>query len=116
VDLKQAISAYGVNAVLEFIDVMEIANGNATPEYWREYCLRHKLITRNTKIVRVYKADKRKETHYYKNGKFGLYEPQNVYWLYLRNGSGKTIIFISFTEQEYKEWQNETNPNHAEPS
>lgn len=121
-DITQFIERYKKPAFIELLNIIHIKNWRMGSADWRMYCLRHHLITRATKTVRVIRADKQNNHFYYRDTPEGRKyqrwdEPQVLYRLCLKNGSGKTILELRFTQEMLEEWkQNETNPNQTEPT
>lgn len=80
------------------------------------YCLRHGMVTRNTKTVRCWYGNV-KDNHWYTvNGEYKRWDkPERQYTTILKNGSGKTIFSLVFNQEQLEEWkQRETNPNQTE--
>jgi hypothetical protein len=115
VDLNQLTEKHGKQATLDLLNIIFISDWKQPEGGWRMYCLRHGMVTRNTKTVRCWYGNK-VDVHWYAKGE--VYkrwdEPNVTYKTTLKNGSNKTVLDVHFTQTQLEEWkQREANPNQA---
>jgi hypothetical protein len=106
VDLTQLTEKHGKKAALDLLNIIFINNWKQPDGGWRMFCLRHGVVTRNTKTVKPAYAGKNESYWYTING---IYErqqkPEIHYRTKLRNGSGKVIFDVDFTPEQLEEWK-----------
>jgi hypothetical protein len=113
VDIAQFIQKYSKPAFTELLNIIFISDWKQPDGGWRMYCLRHSMVTRNTKTVRCWYGNKVEEYWYTKDGVYKRWDkPRVTYKTTLKNGSNKTILNVYFTEAELEEWkQTQTTPH-----
>jgi hypothetical protein len=103
-DIEQAIQKYGIQAIEDAIDMVEIEQ-TWNKDRWRDFCLHHKLITRQTKHIYIRAAQRKTEEWYSLEGRYGRYNPQEFYYIRLQNGNKQDKFNIHIKVEEWKQFK-----------